>query len=131
MLLLVKLRKASHLNFLSRPANFCFSLQEGRLGSGRLDFKYCLNSVLRFSKNFLHSLKSQVVLRLTMELVLSASYGNNLVPSHLRLRETMLIGKNVSKYFLTSSSGMTKEANSTKVFITQRNGICKIFYRFG
>ena len=66
-----------------------------------------------------------------MELVLSASYGNNLVPSHLRLRETMLIGKNVSKSFLTGSSGMTKEANSTEVFITQRNGICKIFYRFG
>ena len=66
-----------------------------------------------------------------MELVLSASYGNNLVPSHLRLRETMLRGKNVSKYFLTGSSGLTKEANGTEVFITQRNGICKIFYRFG
>ena len=131
MLLLVKLRKASHLNFLSRPADLCFNFLEGRLGSGRLDFKYCLNLVLRFSKNFLHSLKSQVVRRLTMELVLSASCGNNLVPSHLRLRETMLIGKNVSKYFLTGSSGLTKEANGTEVFITQRNGICKIFYRFG
>ena len=60
--------------------------------------------------------------QLVRELVHSAFGGNNLVPSHLKLRETILIGRNVSKAFVTGSSGITKEAkkeaSSTEVFIT-------------